>query len=170
MSGSSGIEADATLVPGPATLHQEVLRRLASVEEAVAALTLIHTELRAGIGHNQPPEPIESLPIDSGDRRTIEVAAAILRALQVAPPAPPAIEAGQAVNELARIGRKATDYAAKQGDNFISEVVKGAAQGIMAATIAGGSAYYLALYILGERLNELAEVAHALIEMLSLPH
>jgi len=70
LSGTSGMTADATVIPGPLALHQEILRRLRSVEEAVAALS----KIRAGIGHNKPPEPIEFLPFDNDDQQAVEAA------------------------------------------------------------------------------------------------
>jgi hypothetical protein len=78
------MRADADLIPGPLALHQEILRRVAAVEEAVAALSIV----RARMGHNNPPEPIEFDAFDNRDQQAINAAISIVRKLPAAPETP----------------------------------------------------------------------------------
>jgi hypothetical protein len=100
MGGEGTTRAEAEIIPGPLALYQEMLRRLDSVEEALAALSGV----RAGIGHNKPPEPIEFIAFDN-DEQAIKVAISIVRALPPVPEAAP-LEARKAADEFARIATK----------------------------------------------------------------
>jgi hypothetical protein len=145
-------------------LYDEVLRRLASVEEAVAALSAV----RAGIGHNQPPEPIELDGFNEADRQAIQAATSILRTLPAVPQTPPD-EARRAAEQFATIGVKTKNYAIKQGDNFVSEIVKQSAIAVTAVAAGGITVSYL-LYPLADRLLEAAESIRAWLEVLGSLH
>jgi hypothetical protein len=145
-------------------LYDEVLRRLASVEEAVAALSVV----RAGIGDNHPPEPIELDGFNEADRQAVQAAASILRMLPAVPQTVPD-DARRAAEQLATIGAKTKGYAIKQGDNFVSEIVKqGAKVGFVFA--AGGVTLGYVLYPLADRLLEAAESIQAWLEVLGSLH
>jgi hypothetical protein len=100
------------------TLHDEMLRRVASLEEAMAKLAVT----KPGIGHNNPPDPV---PFGDDDRRVIEIAIVMLRAQPPKPETQP-VEAGEAAAKLMTIGERLKAYAIKQGDTFVSEAVKSA--------------------------------------------
>jgi hypothetical protein len=105
-----------------ASLFEEVLRRVAVLEDAMTKLPSSH----GGIGHNQPPEAIEPAPFAEADRRTIEFAMAILKAQPAQPPAR-SVEVEKAVDELKSIGDRIRQYVAKQTDEFVSAAIKAAA-------------------------------------------
>jgi hypothetical protein len=163
MGGEGTTRAEAEIIPGPLALYQEMLRRLDSVEEALAALSGV----RAGIGHNKPPEPIEFIAFDN-DEQAIKVAISIVRALPPVPEAAP-LEARKAADEFARIATKTKAYAAKQGDNFISEIVKASANATAAAltlTATGGIGISYLLYLLAERLMSAVNAIQAWLDLL----
>jgi hypothetical protein len=166
LPGSSTMRVEDTFIPGPLTLHQEILRRLDSVEEALAALSIV----RAGIGHNKPPEPIELADFD--DRQAIEAATSIMRMLPAVPETPPD-EARKAADQFVRIGTKTKAYAVKQGDNFISEIVKESAKATLTAAVATGgiglSIGYV-LYVLADRLMAVADAIEAWLDLLGSLH
>src|SRR3546814_18961277 len=72
-----------------------MLRRIAALEEALAH----PPQESAGIGHNQPPEPLDPEPIDASDRKEIAAALGALRA-QPAEPADEGKAAGLALASL----------------------------------------------------------------------
>jgi hypothetical protein len=164
MGGEGTMPVEAGIIPGPMALYQEILRRLVSVEEAVDALSRV----RAGIGHNKPPERIDSIAFDNDDWQAIKIAISTVRALPAAPETPPD-EAREAVDQIARIGEKTKAYAAKQGDNFISEIVKESAKGALIIATGGIGIAYL-LYLLAERLMDAANAIQAWLDLLGSLH
>ena len=108
-----------------AALHGEMLRRIAAVEKAIERLPLPP----AGVGHNRPPEPIESSPLSAAEigeiKRQIDT-------VKTQPPFPEQlpIEARQAANKLKTFGEKILVYCGKQADTFITEVVKSAGKAL----------------------------------------
>jgi hypothetical protein len=160
VTGEGGLRANAIVIPAQ---YQEILRRVTAIEEALAALST----LRAGIGHNQPPEPIELDGFDSEDKRAVEAAISTVKALPPSPATPPE-GAREAAAELARIGTKAKEYATKQGDNFVSEIVKSLAK--TTAALAGLAGVALSvdyvLYMLAERLLGAADAIEAWLDLI----
>jgi hypothetical protein len=108
-----------------AALHGEMLRRIAAVEIAIERLSLPP----AGIGHNRPPEPIESSPLSGAEIGEIERQIDIVK---MQPPLPKQlpIEARQAADKLKTFGEKILAYCGKQADTFITEVVKSAGKAL----------------------------------------
>jgi hypothetical protein len=102
-----------------ATLHAEMLRRISSLEEAVAQLP----NLAPGIGHNRPPEPIEALPLNFADRTEITAAVEVLKAQPTEPQDEGKI-ATEAAETLKSKAQKISEWLAKQADTFVSEAVK----------------------------------------------
>ena len=102
-------------------LHQEMIRRIESVEEALGELSSDD----GGIGHNQPPEPIEPIPFGDQDREAVEAALAVLKS-QPSEPAQPPRQAVSAAKTLLSFGERFRDYLIKQADTFVSEAVKAA--------------------------------------------
>jgi hypothetical protein len=96
-----------------------MLRRIASLEEAVAQLPGV----APGIGHNHPPEPIDAFPITIADRTDIAAAIDVLKAQPVEPS-----DEGKAATEAAETlksgGLKISEWLAKHADTFVSEAVK----------------------------------------------
>jgi hypothetical protein len=101
-------------------LHAEMLRRIAVLEDAMAKLPAQH----GGIGHNNPPAPIEIVPFGESDRRAIQNAIAALNAQRVEPALP--AKAREAAAQIKTIGERIAAYAAKQSDEFVSATVKAA--------------------------------------------
>jgi hypothetical protein len=98
-----------------------MMRRIQSLEEALAKLSPDH----GGVGHNQPPEPIEPIPFGDQDREAVEAALAVLKS-QPSGPAQPPQQAVAAANALLSFGQRLRDYLIKQADTFVSEAVKAA--------------------------------------------
>ncbi|WP_316168634.1 hypothetical protein [Bradyrhizobium sp. SZCCHNR3131] len=105
----------------PTELHREMMQRIESLEDALARLSPDH----GGIGHNQPPEPIEPLPFGDLDREAVETALVVLRS-QPPEPAQTPQEAVVAANTLLSFGQRLRDYLEKQADIFVTEAVKAA--------------------------------------------
>lgn len=106
-----------------AALHNKMLRKLDSVERAFE-------ELRsppAGIGHNNPPQCIEPMVLDSVELAELRNAVALLKA-QPAEPTKMLDSVAQAASTLANLGKKIAGYCAKQTDAFISQTVKSAGE------------------------------------------
>jgi len=103
------------------TLHEDMLRRIASLEDAVAQLGVT----KPGIGHNNPPELIDPVPFGDDDRRVVEIAIVVLSAQSPKPETSP-VEAGEAAAKLMTIGERLNAYAIKHGDVLVSEAVKSA--------------------------------------------
>ena len=102
-----------------ATLHAEMQRRISAIEKTLARLS--HAE--AGIGHNNPPGPIEDAPLDTADRHDLIQAIQVLKAQPVEPDDSGAV-AVSAVTTLKTTAEKLRDWLARQGDTFVSEAVK----------------------------------------------
>jgi hypothetical protein len=100
-------------------LHAEMLRRIASLEEAMAQLP----GLSPGIGHNRPPEPMEEFPLTLTDRTEITGAVDVLK-YQPVDPQDEGKAATEAAETLKSKGQKISEWLAKQADTFVSEAVK----------------------------------------------
>jgi hypothetical protein len=101
------------------TLHDEMLRRVAALEEAIAKLAVT----KPGIGHNNPPERID--PFGDEERHAVETAISVLNAQSPKPETLP-VEASEAAAKLMTVGARLKAYALKQGDVFVSEAFKSA--------------------------------------------
>jgi hypothetical protein len=58
------------------TLHAEMIGRIETLEKAIADL---QERQRHGIGHNNPPEPIEPAPLSANELSEIREALAVLK-------------------------------------------------------------------------------------------
>jgi hypothetical protein len=94
-------------------LHAEMLRRIASLEKAIAELT--HRE--PGIGHNQPPE----FPFGQPELKRVESMIVVLKALPPEPETIP-VDAVEAGSWLSAVGKRLRSYL----DSFCSEAAKSA--------------------------------------------
>jgi hypothetical protein len=155
-------------VTDPRVLHEAMLQRLAAVEEAVDALS----QAPAGIGHNNPPEPMETVALDNEALQAIKAAISTVRALPAVPESPPE-KALEAVDEFATAATKTKEYVSKQGDNFVSEIVKEVAK----ATVTAGVALltplaptFVILYVLADRLFDVADVIRAWLDVIGSMH
>jgi hypothetical protein len=108
-----------------AALHAEMQKRIAMLEETIAKL---RPPPEPGIGHNNPPEPLEDEPLSAEDRRELSQALDVLKSQ---PPQPP--DDGEAAGNAAIIvkakAEKAQSWIARQADSFVSEAVKEAGKG-----------------------------------------
>lgn len=102
-----------------AHLHDQML-------QAVSELEILIKEAEGppvGIGHNYPPEPIESAPLTADDLREVMEACATLKQQLIEPP-----DGGKAAQEAAEKIKskreKIKDWLLKQGDAFVTEAVK----------------------------------------------
>jgi hypothetical protein len=150
----------ATKARAGMTLHEEMLRRIVSLEDAMAQLVAT----KPGIGHNNPPELIDPVPFGDDDRRVVEIAIVLLSAQSPKPETPP-IEAGEAAAKLMAIGERLKAYAIKHGDVLVSEAVKSA--GVELGKRLVQSPFWLTLASL---LIAAAKAAFAWIASLPNPH
>lgn len=148
--------------------YWEMLLRLAAVEEAVSALSVI----RAGIGHNHPPEPIDDpIPFGENDQQAIVAAISNIRAQPAAPQTPP-VAGQEAVSVFKRRAAEAKEYALKQGDTFVTEIVKESAKTTITAVIGTGTVVGVGVtlgyvfYVLAERLLSAADAIQAWLDLL----
>jgi hypothetical protein len=95
---SSGVAAPPfALINDPRRLHEEMLKRIAAVEETIAKLPTI--------GHNKPPGPIEAAPLDNNEIEEIKNEIARLKTPPAVPTQPPA-EVVEAESKLRTFGEK----------------------------------------------------------------
>jgi hypothetical protein len=139
-SGASAAEMTTSrpVAPDPQALHKEMLRRIASLEEALAQLVAP----KPGIGHNNPPELIEQVPFGDLERNRVATAIAVVKAQPPEPAVAPA-EATEAASWLNAIGERLAAYL----DSFCSEAAKSAGSEFGKRLIQGG-----VLVLVAERL------------------
>lgn len=103
--------------PKVAALHEELLSRVEALEAIVATTRAPDIP---GIGHNQPPEPVEGISFGENEWREIEGA---IRTLKEQPASPnDTTDAERAADILQSIGRSlwiALAYAAKRTDRVL---------------------------------------------------
>jgi hypothetical protein len=104
------------LLENASALHEKMMRRISSLEEALA-------QLSHGIGHNHPPEPIEALPLTAVDQKEIAAAIDVLKT-QPLEPLDNGDSATAAAETLRSKGQKIGEWLMKQVDSFASEAVK----------------------------------------------
>lgn len=101
--------------------HQEMLVRLTALEEALTALP----SAPPGLGHNQPPEPIEEDALSPDECNEMRAAVTLLKAQS-----PDVHEAKSDIKEAAKtltaLTNKVMKYVADKSDLFVTEAVKAA--------------------------------------------
>lgn len=104
--------------------HAEMRQRLDALEKALAALADLPPPA-AGLGHNQPPEPIEDEPLTAVERQEVAAAVAMLKEQ---PPGPSEVSPDTAgvVARLGALAAKVGKYLAAKADVFVTEAVKSA--------------------------------------------
>ncbi|MGH6848150.1 MAG: hypothetical protein ACREC0_12165 [Methylocella sp.] len=104
----------------PEDLHTEMMKRIAALEETLAQIS----PKPAGIGHNNPPEPIDAVPFSDLDLHEVANALIILKAQPFIPSemAIPAVEV--AGDKIKTGGEKILGWLTQQADSFFSEAVK----------------------------------------------
>jgi hypothetical protein len=80
-------------------------------------------EQPAGMGHNQPPEPIDDHPLDSEDREELAIAVQVIET-QAVEPSDQGKSAKEAANVIETKAQKVKSWLARQGDVFATEVFK----------------------------------------------
>jgi len=141
---------------GSPELHAEMVEQIKALDRAIDDLR----EQRHGIGHNRPPEPIETAPpLSEKELGEIQEDIAVLRKQ---PPAvyPPSTEAVAAVSRLSKISRAVVAYVGKQADNFVSSATNEAGKRAIQ------SPFWLAII---HQLPALADIAHQWLQSLG-PH
>lgn len=99
--------------------HSVLQSNLATLKDDLEKL---EQNLPAGMGHNNPPEPIEALPLDDEDRKELRAAIQVLEAQPVVPES--IDEAKQAVGTLIAKEEKVQSWAKRLGIIFTEEFVK----------------------------------------------
>jgi hypothetical protein len=113
-------------VSDPNALHAEMLERIEALEREIDNL---REQQRCGVGHNNPPEPIELAPLSEQNLGEIGEDIAVLKKQ---PPADPrSTEAKAAVARLMKFARVAVTYAGKQADIFITAAMTKAGRKII---------------------------------------
>lgn len=117
--------------PTPADAYSEMLSRIEVVERALAVLD----DHRAGIGHNQPPGPIDDLPLPPIDREEIGRALAVLKSQTVRPESKVRPLILRAIGSIKTAADVAGQWLAAKGDIAADEFAKsfGKTTGEMAA-------------------------------------
>lgn len=104
--GQGNFIADATVRRGPQTIHAEILNHITTIEEIIPQLP--------GVGHNNPPEPIEPSPLTSDEIAEIKIHITVMKGLPAAPTElPTAI--GRAAQRLKTLGDTVVRAAAVLG-------------------------------------------------------
>jgi len=107
LAGEGDLNANADLLRGPQTVHAELLKRLAAIEAIIPQLP--------GLGHNNPPEPIASLPpITLANIEQIKVDIRFVGGL---PPGPDEVptRVGQIYGRLKKFGEEIRNWIAIAG-------------------------------------------------------
>ena len=110
------------------TLHAEMIGRIETLEKAIADL---QERQRHGIGHNNPPEPIEPAPLSANELSEIREALAALKNQPSIPNASSAEAAKAAVTVLQKFGNRLRAmgvYIGKHADVFVTEAAKKAGE------------------------------------------
>jgi hypothetical protein len=111
-------EDDAETGPSQAELYDEMKKRISALEEALERVP----KPPSGIGHNNPPEPMDLEPLDEDDRREVKDALATLNAQPVAPSNKGLAATAFMMLEAKRA--KLSKWLAQQGVLFTREAVK----------------------------------------------
>jgi hypothetical protein len=127
------VQADAS-ASDPSLIYAEMIEQIEALEREMANRP--PERRRRGIGHNNPPEPIEPPPLTTSELGQIRRAMAVLKKQ---PPAPVAHTKARAAvtlltkfgNRLRPLARATGAYILKQTDNFVTEVVKEAGKRIV---------------------------------------
>jgi hypothetical protein len=134
-------------------LHAKMIEQIEALERAMADL---REQQQHGIGHNNPPEPIETAPpLSEKELGEIKKAMAVLKKQ---PPTPTALgtKAKAALALLVKFARAPGAYVVKQADNFVTEAVKESGKRIV---------QWALIYQL---LQNLADTAHQWLQSLGL--
>lgn len=142
----------------PGALHAQLLDRIRAIEEALGRVP----ELPAGMGHNQPPEPLEPEPLDAKDRQEIVAALETLKA-QPADPTDKGATASAAVAQVEAKRSKLLQWLAQQGEVFTTEAVKEAGKGF------GKWAPRVFWLWLLDKIFDFSQAAHKWLSVLQLP-
>jgi hypothetical protein len=145
---------------GSPALHAEMIKQIEALEPKIDSL---REQQRHGIGHNNPPEPIETAPLSRKRLGEIKKAMAVLKKEPPAPTAPSS-EARAAVALLTKFARAAGAYVGKRADDFITAAAKKAGEKVGERIV--DLAYWSAI-IYG--LQKLADLAQRWLESLG-PH
>jgi hypothetical protein len=106
----------------PEKLHAEMLERIAELEKTLAEVQ----PPPVGIGHNNPPEPIDdAAPLTIEETQSVHNAIAVLKTQPIIPGSEPK-EAVEAANRLLEFGKKVTGYIAAKADVFVDAAAKSA--------------------------------------------
>jgi guanylate kinase len=112
-------------------LYEEMRRRIAAIELLIAQLPAT-----AGIGHNNPPDPIDPPPLNGDEIDEIKRYISFLQTQPAVPKKPPS-QARKAASRLKIFGERISSYLAKHTDNFVSEAIKSAGKAIPIWTLFG---------------------------------
>ena len=164
-------EASVSLTPAAASLALSttpplvVVSAFEALQERIRFLEITLSRMPpppAGLGHNNPPEPIEDLPLSAAEWREIRQSLATLKEQAIVPAREPK-EAEAAASILKVIGEKILSFLGRRAEEFSSEFAKkaGAAAGEKAVYAAFAGLLVLAYY--GE--PSLKSVATDLIEV-----
>lgn len=103
-TGAGTVTVNAIVAHDLAALHAEIQKRIASIEETIAKLPI------AGMGHNNPPEPIEPAPpLSEGEFAEITIYITLLKEQPAAPTQLPT-QLGVGANRLKILSKKIYDH------------------------------------------------------------
>ena len=153
LSARLSMSGELTLTPDIRKLYQEMVDSAAAFQKALLSLPV-------GIGHNGPPEPIES-PWDDNDLKAVTTSTSTLKAqgaddIEVGPEAVAAVEVIDAKAAKLRV------FLGDEAKKFASGAVEEAGKAAMKVALEPST--WLWIY---EKIVELSVAAHAWIDALS---
>ena len=146
LSSVSSTRTSGTGTPS-LTPSKEIVSAFEAMQERIRVLEIALSRMPpppAGLGHNNPPEPIENIPLSAAEWAETGQLLAILKEQKVVPAHEP-IEAKAAASRLKVIGGNVLSFLGRHSEEFSSEFAKkaGATAGVAAP---GVVVYVLAHY------------------------
>lgn len=111
---------------GASAPSKEIERAFEAIQESVRVLEIALSRMpppSAGLGHNNPPEPIEGVPFSAGEWTEMRGLLAVLKEQVIVPTQEPK-EAEAAASKLKLIGEKVLSFIGRHMEEYSSELSK----------------------------------------------
>ena len=133
----------ASLALSPTPPAMEIASAFEAIQERIRVLEIAFSRMPpppAGLGHNNPPEPIQDIPLSAAEWAETGQSLAVLKE-QIVVPAHEPIEAKGAASRLKVIGGNVLSFLGRHSEEFSSEFAKKA--GATAGVVAPGAVVYV---------------------------